>query len=126
MRNYLVFAVALVLGLLMCSVPCLSFAQEEELEYSWGTVRNVSSDKIVVVEYDYANDAELEVAYTVDSNVKLENADSLQDITVGDSVEVEYIIKDNEKIAKVIAVERPSFEELDMPEETLEEEDLLE
>ena len=48
--------------------------------------------------------------------------DSLKSIAVGDSVDIEYVVKDGEKVAKVIAVEKSSQEEESTPSETYEEE----
>ncbi len=126
MKRYLVAAVVLVLGLLICSG--ISLAQEEEaeeLECTWGPVSSVSSDQIVISEYDYDKDEEVDVAYAVDPNVELINVDSLESITVGDSVDIEYAVRGDQKVAKVITVEKPSeAEELEeyAPLETYEEE----
>lgn len=122
MKGYLVVA-GLVLGLLLCSVPGISLAQEvEELEYSWGKVSSVSSEQIVVTEYDYDADKEVDVTYTLDPEVELKNVESLEDIKVGDSVEIDYVVKDGKRVAKIITtVEEPSEEE-PTPSETYEEE----
>ena len=122
MKRYLVAAV-LVLGFLMCSVSDISLAQEEEeLEYSWGTVRSLSSNKLVVTEYDYDSDEVVDVTYTVDPKVDLKNVDSLKSIAVGDGIEIEYVVIGDKKVAKIITVEKPSYEEEYTPSETYEEE----
>lgn len=78
---------------------------EEEMEYSWGVVTDISSNRLVVSEYDYDTDEESEVSYTIDPNVELVNVNSLEEIAIGYSVEIEFVIKDNDKIAKIITVE---------------------
>jgi len=106
MKRYLEIAAVLVLGFLMCSVSGVSLAQEEEkTEYSWGKVSSASSSQIVVTEYDYDSDEDADVTYTIDPKVEFKNVDSLKSIAVGDSVDIEYVIKDGKKVVKVIAVE---------------------
>lgn len=134
MKKYLVAAAVLAVALLLCQMSSLSLAQEaekaeevektekaEEVEYSWGTVSSISADQLVVKEYDYDSDAEIDVTYIVDSNLKLKNVDSLKNITVGSSVEIDYVTKGDKKMAKVISVE-PSYEESYTPAETEREE----
>lgn len=123
MKKYLIAAAVLAVALLLCQMPSLSLAQEaeEEVEYSWGTVSSLAANQIVVKEYDYDSDAEIDVTYTVDSNLKLKNVDSLKNIAVGSSVEIDYVTKGDKKVAKVISVE-PSYEEDYTPAETEEEE----
>ena len=123
MKRYLEIAAVLVLGFLMCSVSGVSLAQEEEkTEYSWGKVSSASSSQIVVREYDYDSDEDVDVTYTIDPKAELKNVDSLKSIAVGDSVDIEYVVKDGKKVAKVIAVEKSSQEEESTPSETYEEE----
>ena len=123
MKRYLVIATALVLGFLMCFASGTSLAQEEEeTDYSWGTISSVSSNQIVAREHDYDKDEEVNVTYTVDPKVKLKNVKSLQDIKVGDSIEIDYVVKDGKKVAMAITVEKPSYEEEYTPSETYEEE----
>ena len=112
MKKYLVVAAVLALGLLMCTVPGVSLAQEkEEIEYCWGTVSSVSSNQIVVTEYDYDRDEDVNATYTVDPKVELRNVGALKDIKVGDSINIDYVVRGDKKVAKIIAVEKPSYEE---------------
>lgn len=111
MKRYLGIMVALVLGFLICFAPGLSLAQEEETEYSWGVVSSVSSNQITVKEYDYANEEEVGVTYLVDPNVTFTNIASLKNISVGDSIEIDYVVRGNKKVAKIIAVEESSYQE---------------
>ena len=106
-------AVLALFGLasLVCPASGVVFAQEEDAEYSWGTAKSVSSDQIVVMEYDYDKDEDVEVSYVVDPKVELKGVDSLDDIKVGDDIEVNYVTKDGKKVARVIAVEKPTEEE---------------
>jgi len=112
MKRYLVIATALVLGFLMCSASGTSLAQEEEeIEYSWGRISSVSSNQIVVTEYDYDSDEEVDVTYIVDLKTKFRGVVSLKEIKIGDSVSIDYIDTGGKKVAKVVDVERSTEEE---------------
>lgn len=106
MKGYLVVAAVLAFGLLICSGISLA-QEEEELDYSWGKVSSVSSNQLVVTEYDYDSDEEVDVTYTVDPKAELKNVESLKDIKVGDSVDIEYVVIGGKKVAKIITVEKP-------------------
>ena len=95
--------------------------EEEEIEYSWGRVSSVSSGQIIVTEYDYDKEEESDVTYTLSPNVELRNIDSIESIVVGDSLDIEYIVKDGKRVAKAIGTEEPSYEEEIVLPETYEE-----
>ena len=106
MNRHLVIAAGLALSLLMCFASNISLAQEEEeLEFSYGVVRSLSSNELVVREDDDEG-KEVDVTYVIAPKVELKNANGLKDIAVGDSVEVEYVVKDGKKVAKIITVDR--------------------
>jgi hypothetical protein len=92
------------------------------MEYSWGRVSSLSSNQITVKEYDYESDEEVDVTYAIDPEVKIENVNSLEEITIGDSVGIDFVVRDSEKVAKVIIVEKSSYEEEYTPEEEYKEE----
>ena len=121
MKRYIMGAMVLAFLFLMCYISGVSLAQEEELEYSWGRVSSLSSNQIIVKEYDYESDEEVDVTYAIDPEVKIENVNSLEEITIGDSVGIDFVVRDNEKVAKVIIVEKSSYEEEYTPEEEYEE-----
>ena len=122
MKRYIMGGMVLALLFLMCYVSGAPLAQEEELQYSWGRVSGLSSNQIIVKEYDYESDEEVDVTYAVDPEVKIENANSLEEIAVGDSVGINFVVRNSEKVAKVIIVEKSSYEEEHTPSETYEEE----
>ena len=115
MKRYRMFAGVLMLSFLSVLICSTIFAQEEEMEYSYGTVAAVSSNQIKVVEYDYYEGVDIEVTYAVDSQTEFNNVGSLEDISEGDAVEIEYIIKGNKKLAKIIDVEATSPEDEYVP-----------
>jgi hypothetical protein len=126
MRKYLAVTTVLLLALAGCFISSLSYAQEdeeaavvvEETEYSYGIVSSVSANQIVVKEINYDTDEETDVTYSIDPAVKLEGVESLTDIAAGDMVDIDYVVKDDKKIAKIISVEK------EMPVEESVEEDV--
>ena len=129
MGKYRVMLAVLVLGLLVGSMYGVSLAQEEgeeeivaeeEIEYSWGTVKEISSDQIVVSEWDTDKSEEVDVVYIIDPKVRLKDVKSLKDIAVGDSVDIDYVVRDGKRVAKVIIVEKTSVAEAEEIEEELE------
>lgn len=113
MKRVLIIAVILALVMTVCPQFCSLTAQEEEdkTEYSFGTIKSITSTQIVVSEYDYENYEEVDVIFIIGPDVEYEGVDSYKDIAVGDSVEIDYVIKDGKNIAILIAVEKPSGEE---------------
>src|SRR3989338_1019955 len=74
----------------------------EEAEFSYGMVKSVSADQIVISEYDYEADKDVDVTYTVPADVKIEGAASLQEIAVGDAVDIDFLVKDGQKVASAL------------------------
>jgi len=92
-----------------------SFAQESEtVEYSLGKVSSVSLDSIMLKEYDYANEAEKEVAYSISPETSLVNAEEMSDIAIGDEVEIEYVVSEGNRVAKMITLDKASIQEEDI------------
>lgn len=85
-----------------CSVVLAE--NEDEMEYAWGVIKEVSNDSIVVTEYDYDTDVDIDVAYSISSDTKVSNVETLDDISIGDTVEIEYFVVGGKKEAKVISV----------------------
>ena len=80
---------------------------DKELEYTFGTVKSVSPSQIVITEFDYDTGEEKEMAYDIDPKVELNNAKSIQEITQGDEVDIDYKMDGEKKIAQVISVAKP-------------------
>ena len=106
MSKWLSAVLICIISIIIVFSSTQTFAQEEDIEYSWGTVKSISSSQIVVTEYDYDNDEDVEATYSVDPKVELIGVKSLKDIAVGDSLDIEYVIQSGKKIAKVITVEK--------------------
>ncbi|MDD5291646.1 MAG: hypothetical protein PHY46_00470 [Candidatus Omnitrophica bacterium] len=107
MRKPLILPLAIIVVIFMVSFVCMSSAQgqEETMDYSWGVVKSISPDQITVTEQDEDTGQEQDVVYNIDSGVAINNTYKIEDIVVGNSIGVEYEIKDGNKVAKVIDVE---------------------
>jgi|GEM_PF-3074140 len=81
-------------------------AQENEPEYSYGTVVSVNGDakELVVSEYDWSNDTETNVTFSIDPNVVVENSATWKEIPAGAEVDIEYALENGKKVAKSISV----------------------
>jgi len=101
------FVAMLVLSFFVQPFCGTVLADEEEntTEYSWGIVTKISGKIINVLEYDYDTDEDVEVVYAVDPEVELKNIDSLQDLQKGDNIEIDFVVKGEKRIAKVISLE---------------------
>ena len=78
-----------------------------EPEYSFGTVKEVSDQAIIVTEFDYDTNKEKETTYAIDPKVELSNVQSLKEIVVGDEVDIDYFVREGKNVAVVIAVAKP-------------------
>lgn len=78
----------------------------DEMEYSFGEVKSISTSQLVLLEYDYLTDKESDVTYSVDPAVTYENAKSIDEIKVGDSIEIDYINQGQSKVVKTIILEK--------------------
>jgi len=116
----LVLTFALSVGfypsLALAEDPAVPAAEEplvefEGAEFSYGTVKSASGDQLVVSEYDYENDKDIDVTYTVGPEATFEGVASFSEIVAGDSVDIDYEIKGDQKIAVSIAVEKVTEDE---------------
>lgn len=103
-----------LISVVAISLSYLVFAQEEETEYSFGTVIAVNElkNEITISEYDWMKETEVKITYSVNANTKFYPVTSLKEIAVDDEVEIDYIIsEDGKKIATYIGVSTPELEE---------------
>ena len=120
MKRFLLVILAVAI---FCFVSNLSLAQDEEkMDYSWGAVVKVLPNEIIVSEYDYDSDGEVNVVYKVSPDTELKNIEALKDLAEGDSVEISYVVEEEQRIAKVITLEESYLEEEYFNTEELDEE----
>ncbi len=98
----------LFMGILFCSLMLgvISLqAQDADLEYSFGVVVKVADDQIVLREYDYETDQEIEVTYAVNAETKVGETGTIKDVKADENVEVYYKEAEGKKIATQIEKE---------------------
>jgi hypothetical protein len=113
-RNLLLLIVAvlffsLITGQVFSQQEALG--EEKSLTEDWvlGDVieLNLEGNKLILSYIDYNTDEDKEIAISVDATTNYENADSLQDIKVGDVVGIDYVIGPQGKAKALnISVER--------------------
>ena len=86
----------------------ISFGQEEETNYGYGKVANVSGSSITISEviYDEDTDEEIykEATYTIAPDAELENISSIDVLETGREIDIEYVEKDGKKTITYIYV----------------------
>jgi len=76
----------------------------------WGEVvsTNPINNELLVKYVDYDTDSEKEITISTDDKTTYENAKSIDEIKVGDSVSIDYEISaDGKNLAKNISLEKP-------------------
>ena len=87
---------------------------EPEIQWVWGEVvsTNPINNELLVKYVDYDTDSEKEITVSTDDKTTYENAKSIDEIKVGDSLSIDYIISaDGKNLAKNISLEKPEITE---------------
>ncbi|MCM8800084.1 MAG: hypothetical protein NC900_05110 [Candidatus Omnitrophica bacterium] len=81
----------------------------EEFQWIWGEVISVDTNnkQINIKYFDYETDTEKEMLISIDENTTYEGVNSLLEIKPEDTVSIDYVIKDNKNIARLITIEKP-------------------
>ncbi len=90
-------------------VAFCQFDSYDEMNYSYGKVLNITPEQIIITEYDYEKDKEVEITYKIDQTLVLQNITSLNDLAKGDEVEIYFEEKEGKK--KAIIISRPEGED---------------
>ncbi len=79
-----------------------------DVSWVWGEVKAVdaTASAFTINYMDYQTDEEKDLVLTNDAETKFDNIGSLADIKVGDTVSVDYAVKDGKNIVKNISVEK--------------------
>lgn len=87
-------------------------AQEATLEWLWGEATQVDSltGTLTVKYLDYDTDTEKEMAVSIDEKTTFENASSVADIAVGDTLSIDYTVVGGGIRARNISVEKAAPE----------------
>ena len=78
---------------------------ETEEQYYSGSVVEVDSSQIVLVEYDWETEKDIKLVFKVDNNTVLNNVKKIAEIAVDQLVSITYTEKENKKLAVVITVD---------------------
>lgn len=125
---FFVLAIMLALGLwagVVCSQPEAALEEAvtgdlttaDDEEYTYGAVKQISADQIVILEYDYDREETIEESYKINPNTQFENVQSATELVEADNVEIYFKEENNDKIATLIVKELFEEEEF-MQEET--------
>lgn len=111
MHKYLVLRLSIVLGaVLVFSQPV--FAQNSDLEYGYGTIAEVNEHQVTVEEYDLESNRVSLVIYQIDETTQFDNEVLLENLNVGQHVEIDYLPQAGKKIAKIISLETKNEPEM--------------
>src|SRR3989338_2503740 len=103
----------ILLTIWVASPVVLAEGEGEEPEYSYGMVKSVTGDQLVVTEYDFETDADVDVSYTVQPGTEYEGVAAASEIAVGDSVEIDFVTQEGKKVASLVTVEKLTDEPLE-------------
>ena len=111
--------IILSLSLIFLAAP-VCFAQEMEtmddmLEFTFGTLVRVSNDAITISEYNFEQEKEMEQNYAVTPETEFVNVENLSALKIGEEIEIEFKVKDGQKVAMAIAKDE------DLPVDDIEE-----
>jgi len=90
-----------ILGLVMAAVLMGSSfvrAQEDNVEYAWGEVAEISARQIVMKDYDYDTDEYMDMAYVLEGDVEMENLADLSELTPGMTVEIGFVLRQGRRV----------------------------
>jgi len=124
MKKYFFVSVCTLVFVFLGFVPLFAqYEAEDEINYSYGVVVSSSPNQIVLLEYDYDRDEEVQVTYEINVDTKVENVESLDNLQKDDNVEIYYKEAEGKKIA--VSVEKELFVDedttLNIPEEMTED-----
>ncbi len=96
---------ALVLAFAAHIPAALAQENNNEDKFSFGKVVNVSAQEVMVKEYDFAKDADVEVAYTITAETELGNVNAITDLAANDDVVIDYMEKDGKRVVTTLVKE---------------------
>ena len=98
------------------TAPAATAVQPQEISI-YGEVKTVNpaASSMTVQYYDYDSDEEKSIEITSDSNTKMENAATINDVKQGNWADVIYTVADGKNTAKSIIVEKEEEAPAEMP-----------
>ena len=98
-------------GLLTAAEDDPAVNVDEALEYTYGSVVSASAAEVVISEYNYESDEEIQMTYVVNADTKFSNVNAAQDLLKDDNVDIYYKVIDDRKIATMITKDDTVYEE---------------
>jgi len=92
------------------AAPAVEAKTEPEIQWVWGEVvsTNPINNELLVKYVDYDTDSEKEITIGIDDKTTYENAKSIDEIKVRDSVSIDYAVSaDGKNLALNISLEKP-------------------
>ena len=92
------------------AAPAVEAKTEPEIQWVWGEVisTNPINNELLVKYVDYDTDSEKEIIIGIDNKTTYENAKSIDEIKVRDSVSIDYAVgADGKNLALNISLEKP-------------------
>ncbi|MFC1576998.1 hypothetical protein ACFL3N_01525 [Candidatus Omnitrophota bacterium] len=100
--NVVLIVAAVFLGMVF-SAPSAYAQDEEDMLYTYGIVKTVAEDQIVITEIDDDTFEEIDVTYMIDPGVKVPGG-SLSEMKPGDSIDIDYIVEGGNRTAKILTI----------------------
>ncbi len=102
MNMKIIAAVIGIVGLVM--IGSHLYAQEQELEYSFGVVKSFSGNALQVSEYNFDTAQEEEINYVVKNDTVFNDGEQITQIPAGSAVEIEYYKEGAARVAKTVYI----------------------
>lgn len=109
MKKYFMAALFFI-GLVLVHLPTAVAQEAENDKFSFGKVVSVTADQVTVREYDFAKDADVEVAYSVTPETELGNVNAVVDLKADDDVVIDYVEKDGKRVVTTLVKEEKGAE----------------
>jgi hypothetical protein len=100
----------------------VSDENDEEDKFTFGEVVSVDGDSIVLREYDFTADADVETVYVVTPETEYGNINDLRDLSSGDDVVIDFLTEgDGRVITTIVREEVSEMQESDLEETAIQE-----
>ncbi len=82
-------------------------AAADDEDFAFGTVVSVADSSLVILEYNFDSEEEVQMTYDVNADTKYENVAALKEIVANDEVEINFKEADGKKVATFISKDLP-------------------
>ena len=83
---------------------------DEDLEYTYGSIINSSPAEIIVSEYNYETDEEVQMMYILSPETKFSNVAGATNLVKDDNVDIYYKVTGGKKIAAMVTKDDTVYE----------------